>query len=221
MKARLLARFCALLLPVMGLVASTAPPAHATTALVLVFLGAALVANGLAYPCILGKTVPAGSFDALKCPVVGSGNTVGVTLFGGLGVGATLKLNKAKCKNLPINACIQLALYAIAALGATLGWCGLSLGLVVGVITKAGDIVPPSPITKPMSNNVPVLFAVGWPIAVGGLLPLLGLAVRGTQTGPVVGLANATVVPLLGLGTCLNKDVKTFLVVGAVATVLL
>jgi hypothetical protein len=202
----------------MGLVASSAPPAHAFVESDLVLDGTATVGNGLAYPCITGKgAVPPGvpAVDVAKCTSK-LANVVPFT-FNGTARGVTVKVDKSKCKSAPLNTCVQVSEYTLNSSGTVSGWCGLSIGQGSGTITKSANIVS----TKPDANNPPITFNFTW-TGIGGVLLITGTATRGTLTGGVVtGSPLALVLPgnVVGAGTCLNKAPKSFRVVGPVTVV--
>jgi hypothetical protein len=225
MKFRL-ARLGVLLLPVMGLVASTAPPARAASAGAMVIQGTATVGAGLGYPCV-GNTIP----DLTKCPVIGTApgapvevwlptpggptltpvgalpaggnNNLGVT-FAAFGAGVLVKAAKPKCA---LPACVEAGTFTIAGGGSVSGWCDLSDGQLT--ITVTPNIVVGS---KANVRTVDTIF-----VGVGGILVITG-RVRAPQTAWVGGAAYAVANPTDG-SSCFNKAAKTFIIAGAVAIV--
>ena len=196
---RFVARFGVLLLAVMGLVGSMTTPAHATGAAVVVFAGTATVGNGIAYPC-LGQGTPSGlpaplppkipQVDLTKCPPAISGNTAATT-FAGQGVGAGVWVNKGKDP-------VEVGLMNITAAGTTTGACGLSTGLFNGNMT---------PVIAPLKNK-PRTFTITY-TGVGGNLIITGSTTKGEG---LIGVALA--IPTGG--SCLNKQPKTFTVIGVI-----
>jgi hypothetical protein len=228
MKFRL-ARLGVLLLPVMGLVASTASPAGASSAGVVVVQGTATVGAGLGYFCVGATATP----DLTKCPVVGTApgapvevwvptpgsptlvsatpvglpaggnNNLGVT-FAGLGAGVLVKAAKPKCA---LPACVEAGTFTIAGGGSVSGWCGLSDGSLTVTVTPNIAVG-----TKANVRTVDTIF-----VGVGGLLVITG-RVRAPQTAWVVG-AVAAVPNVTDGSSCSNKNAKTFIIAGAIAIV--
>jgi hypothetical protein len=223
MKLRL-ARFCAVLLPIMGMVASSAPPAHALILSTITVTGLAGVGPGIAYECLEdGNAVPP-VINPAKCytpvDIINKPSTMNSAsfTFTGTGVGLTEKVNKDKCKNDPIRSCVQLANYVITSTGVVKGACGMSNVEGTGSITKSSDIVA----TKPAANNPPVNFTFKI-YGIASLLILTGTAQRGMSNGTLAGVLTATTgqagIPPGVSGSCLNKAAKTFFVAGATVAV--
>ena len=217
MKSRF-ARISVLLVPIMALVASLAPPAEAVTVGGGVLVGRATVANGLAYPCFAGKGGPVGtppSVDPAKCPVLNTKPDVAFGFAGQL-VGALVKVNKPKCASPPANTCVEAGVFTVTAtgvldngpLGATTSpKCGLSSGSGAGTIVLSTPLVD----TKPQTAS-PFTFDFE---GLGGLLVVTGtFRTSAVLAGVVVALPDSTTG-----GSCLNKATKDFLVVGPVVVV--
>jgi hypothetical protein len=199
MKFRL-ARLSVLLLPIMALVASVAPPAHANVVGVVVVNGTANVGAGLSYPCV-GNGVP----DLTKCPPpVGNGQpgNIGVT-FGGIGVGAVVKVAKPKCPaGSPAGTCVEVGTFAIAATGSVTGHCGLSSGALAGSVTPTLALG-----TKSNNRTFNVSFT-----GIGGVLVLTGTTCNGENiTGAVLAVPDATTG-----ASCTNTAGKNFLIAGPI-----
>ncbi len=195
MKSRL-ARFSVLFIPMMALVASMAPPASATEVGALVVVGQANVGQGIAYPCLDGKTTPP-TVNPAKCTGhLGANPNKAAVTFSGTGAGTVVKVTKPKC---PL-VCVEAGTFAITASGSISGACGLSSGVLAGSITPIVSVG-----TKPAK---PRGFNVSYQ-GIGGLLVVTG----NTSKGEI--LAGA-VVALPTTGTCLNKTPKSFTVAGPI-----
>lgn len=206
MKSRI-SRLGVVLLPVLALFASLAPPAHATQVGVIVIQGKANVGAGLSYPCF-GPGTPTAPIDLAKCPPpIGTGNNppppngtgVGVT-FTGTGAGAVVKVQKLpKCASV----CVEAGTFGITnATGRVYGQCGLSSGTLTGTVASTLSLG-----TK--SNNR--TFTVGFQ-GIGGVLVLSGTTSQNeTLDGVVAALPDATTG-----GSCTNKDAKAFIIAGPI-----
>jgi hypothetical protein len=200
MKSRL-ARFSVLFLPVMGLMASITPPAHAFAVSQLVMAGQVTVGNGIAHPCLTGQTTPP-SIDIAKC----NSTNVAPFTFTGSAVGVTVKVNKAKCDITDI-ACVQVATYSISASGTIVGACGSSTGSGSGSITKQSDILE----TKESSAAATFSFSF---VNIANALIVTGTFNRpGLGTGTIFGTPLVSDGPP-GSGSCMNKAPKTLTIAG-------
>lgn len=213
MKSRL-ARLCALLLLIMGLVVGTAPPAHSLHMFTLKFNGFATVGNGIAYPCLGGKgAVPPATptVETTKCDPTVMSNSAGLNLQA-TGVGELAKIIKLKCNHPPDNVCARTANYNIASSGMIRGYCGSSRGMITGTITQNGVVVNNE---KPALINGPITFSFSFEEK-GGVAILTGTADRGGNIGTLEGKATWAIGPGVpgSAGTCFNKASKTFVVDG-------
>jgi len=204
MKSRF-ARFSIVLVPVMAVLASLAPPAHSVVIGGLAISGFAQVSNGIAYPCLGGKTTPP-TVDVNKCGLpdeLGGTNTnsAGFTLEA-TGVGGIVKVAKAKCGGAPV--CADVGTFTVRASGRVDGACGLSVGSGAGTITQTAGVNG-----KPGSTDSYTFGFTG----LGGVLIIDGTY---RTSGTIVGAVLAVPDPTNG-STCANKSAKRFIVAGAVA----
>jgi len=206
MKSRI-ARFGVLLIPVMALFATTASPAGAVIVGGGVVQGEARVGAGLAYYCASNGTV-----DVSKCPPQQLQNpkpgniafTFRAFLYGGI-----VKVAKEKCGPAgPV--CSEVGVFTISGSGTVSGKCGLSGGTGTASIELTGPVVKN---TKPGSvARVDFTFA-----GVGGTLILTGTfrdSPSSLLTGAVAAVPDATTG-----NSCLNKNQKTFILLGPIAVV--
>jgi hypothetical protein len=199
MKSRL-ARLGVLLLPVMAVMATLAPPSNAAATGALVIVGTANVGAGIAYPCVdPAAGVPPINVNKCLGPLGSPPNSASVT-FNGTGAGAVLNDFEAKCATTPTNpVCFEVGTVTISAAGTVFGACGFSTGNLNGNITPAISPLKAKPRT----------FAVNY-VGVAGFLVLQGTTSKGeTIAGAVAAVPTG--------GSCTNKDPKTFTVAGAVA----
>jgi hypothetical protein len=199
MKSRL-ARLGVLLLPVMAVMATLAPPSNAAATGAIVIVGTANVGAGIAYPCVdPASGVPPINVNKCLGPLGSPPNTATVT-FNGTGVGGVLTDLEPKCGALP--ACAEVGTFAITATGNVTGACGFSTGALTG------NMNPAIPLGTKVKGRA---FAVNY-IGVGGFLVLTGNTSKGeTIAGAVAAVPTG--------GSCLNKDPKTFTVAGALVLV--
>lgn len=211
----LIARFGVVLVPVMALLASLAPPAHALTYTGLVVEGTATTSAGFGGPCLGNSTPGPGgvgvpSVDTTKCPVIGTTtNTVGIT-FGGDAVIAEAKVNKAKCTITTI-ACASVGVYAFGGSGTVSGVCGLANG------TGTGSITPIAPTNPPVGTKSATAGTEAFNFSFTGVGPVLVVSVTAAREGTLVG--PVVVVQLPSQGTCADKSAKGYVIAGVLAGV--
>jgi hypothetical protein len=191
-----------------GLVATLAPtPADAQTAGAIGFVGTATVGHGIAYPLINNSAPPPPLHLSTSKAAPFIHNSAVIEKFetivpGCLGAVASTK-SPTLAKVVP-SVC-AIGPQTAGNTGTVHGYCGLSDG-TVRVIVSAGGF----------SYTVNVSF-----VAVGGQLVLSGHWHKHgtTHSGPLLGTANASPDTLgiagQGTGSCLGKQRKTFIVVGA------
>ena len=207
-----LPRLVAVVVAVLGLMASAAPPASATVVTTGVFVGVWTWGNGIAYPCVTGKgpsppTPP--QFDASKCPPT-TNNTAAWT-FDGTAVTGVAKVVKAKCL-LTDLACAHVALTTMRGMGTIKGNC--SAYTKTGTVTwSSTDIVNTKESSPSLAGTISVT-AVGGVNVMTGTVQRSSTATIGTLTGSFFAVPDAST----GSG-CWDKRGKRWVSAGAYAIV--
>jgi hypothetical protein len=200
MKVRI-ARLGVLLAAVVGLVASSAAPAGATGAGVVVVQGNATVGAGIAYPCIdPASGVPPISVPKCLPPQLGNPNSA-TFAFVGTGAGVIVNGPNKGAK----TGTVEAGTFTVTANGTVSGACGLSVGVIA-----TGTVTPIIPVGTKTKNRT----YVGGFIGVGGVL-----VIQGTTNKAEVIVGAVLAVPIPGQGSCTDKGPKVFLIAGAVAVV--
>lgn len=184
-----IARLGVLLMTAVGLVAGSAAPAGAASAGSVAVVGTAAVGNGIAYPCLDGKTTPP-SVNPAKC--LPNSNTASVSFVSTVAAGAVASTAKP-------GPAVEAGTFSIVGTGSVTGACGLSSGGLSGSITPILALG-----TKAKTRTFAVTFQ-----GVGGTLVIMGTTSKGeTVEGVVLALPTT--------GTCLNKTPKAFTIVGPI-----
>lgn len=224
MRMSTLRRGVVLVAGVLGLLATAAPPASATTIVSVVFQGTATLSGPLGFPCV----GPGGTPDASnKCPIIDTtdtaqiditsttnvtvpigGNTRSFVFSSGPCVGLGVNVNKPKPDPVVVGTC------TIAAAGTVTGHCGLSIGRGTATVTVS-NVVPPA--TKTVTGGFQF-------VGVGGTLVILPRPLINTSTA-ISGVVEAIPVPVptvepLGIdNSCARKTARVFLIAGSASAV--
>lgn len=168
-------------------------PAEAASAGVITFTGSMSVGNGIAYPCLDGKSSTP-QFNVQKCGgVLTSQNMAAVTLGSYLAVGAFGNGPTSATK----SNTVETGAFTIAALGVISGACNLSSGTMSGTISPVIAVG-----TKFKMRSIFLTFS-----DLAGIVFITGMTSKGEGFfGPVHKIPTT--------GTCMNKTAKTFTVSG-------